>query len=276
MLHSAIIPVPEGERTSLLDPTRMAWRMRNSDLVNLAPTEPVEFVLGGYAVYYSRHRRYALDRGCGWETGQKLLLVQPYCKHRLVRRHDLRTILIEPESVCARFMDDDRWVEGTQANRSWLARIERGFEQWETETMVPARSIDHIVFGETLLSRELDRRIAAVVRRIVESPCDPDSNVVVLAREVGLSSSRLSHLFREQLGVSIRSFRAWKRARNSIFVAAKEPVMLRAALDAGYADEAHYCRSIKKYFGVQANAMRHHWRRSMAFRDTAESPVLQA
>lgn len=126
--------------------------------------------------------------------------------------------------------------------------------------------MDELVFGANLPKRQLDSRIADVIEAISAWPSGPQSHVVMLARQVSLSTSRLSHLFRDQLGIPIRSFRAWKLVRNSMALAASEPVLLNAALDAGYADEPHYSRSMRKYFGQHAHLMQRHWRHAMTFR----------
>jgi AraC-like DNA-binding protein len=264
MLHQAI--KPPTDLTILVEPTRIVGRTHVRDDIDIEPDRPLDRILGGYALYYSPERDFALDRGGGWENDHRLVVVNPYHRHRLLRCEGLLTILIEPESVSPEMMRDERWTRGNNANQRWLARIERGFADWTQLGTIPACSIDEMVFGETLMTRNLDPRIAAVVDRIASCPFGHRSSVTALAALTDLSNSRLSHLFREQFGIPIRSFRAWKRARRAIALTVSEPVLLRAALDAGYADEAHFSRSMRKYFGQRANVMSRHWRRTMKFR----------
>lgn len=266
MLHKAIKPPTDIDLTILVEPTRIVGRTHVRDDIDIEPDRPLDRLLGGYAVYYSPERDFAIDRGDGWKSDHRLVVVEPYAKHRLRRCEGLLTILIEPESVSPEMMRDERWAKGSHSNMRWLARIERGFADWAHLGTVPACSIDEMVFGETLMSRMLDPRIATVVDRIASCPYGERSSVTALAAHTNLSTSRLSHLFREQLDIPIRSFRAWKRARSAIALTVTEPVLLRAALDAGYADEAHFSRSMRKYFGQHANVMSRHWRRTMKFR----------
>lgn len=265
-MPSTIFVNPRIKHAILVEPKRIVGRTLRSEFVNIEAERPITRLLGGYVVYFSVDLPFAVDRGDGWERDHKLVLIHPYEQHKLKRCEGLRTILIEPESVCPLAMQDDRWIEGTTANRSWMDRIERGFDEWERLGIVPERSVDELVFGANLPKRHLDSRIAEVVETISAWPSGPQSHVGTLARQVNLSASRLSHLFRDQLGIPIRSFRAWKRVRNSMALAAREPVLLTAALDAGYADEPHYSRSMRKYFGQHAHLMQRHWRHAMTFR----------
>lgn len=265
-MTSTIFVNPRIKHAILVEPTRIVGRTLRTKAVNIEPERPISRLLGGYVVYFSVDLPFAVDRGHGWERGSSLVLVRPYEQHRLLRCEGLRTILIEPESVCPRRMEDERWIEGTDANRAWIDRIAVGFEEWERIGTIPERSVDELVFGENLPPRELDSRIAAVVDAISACTSGGASQVLTLARQTGLSASRLSHLFREQLGIPIRSFRAWKRVRNSMALAAGETILLNAALDAGYADEPHYSRSMRKYFGQHAHVMQRHWRSAMTFR----------
>lgn len=259
---------PQIKHAILVEPKRIVGRTLRSALVNIEPERPISRLLGGYVVYFSVDLPFAINRGQGWEKDCQLVLVPPYQPHQLLRCEGLRSVLLEPESVCPDFMADDRWKEGTPANRAWSERIEHGFDYWERLGTVPERTVDEMIFGYNLPSRELDPRVFYVVEAIAACPSGPEAHAINLARQAGLSTSRLSHLFREQVDIPIRSFRAWKRVRNSMALTASEPVLLNAALDAGYADEPHYSRSMRKYFGQHAHLMQRHWRQAMTFRTT--------
>jgi AraC-like DNA-binding protein len=263
---SPIFINPRIKHAILVEPTRIVGRTLRSEFVNIEAERPISRLLGGYVVYFSVDLPFAVNQGHGWEIGRNLVLVAPYRRHELVRCEGLRSILIEPESVCPRVMQDDRWTDGTRANLDWVARIEHGFDEWERLGIVPDRTIDQIVFGDDLPARQLDPRIERGVKAICAQPSASSSSVVALARQAGLSNSRFSHLFREELGIAVRSFRSWKRARNSLAATASEPILLHAALDAGYADEPHYSRSMRRYFGQHPHLMQRHWRRAMTFR----------
>lgn len=71
-----------------------------------------------------------------------------------------------------------------------------------------------------------------------------------LARAVGLSPSRLSHLFSEEVGTSLRAYTAWTRLRRAAGRLAEGASITRAAHDAGFVDGAHMTHAFKRTFGL--------------------------
>ncbi len=76
------------------------------------------------------------------------------------------------------------------------------------------------------------------------------STVAELADEVGLSADRLSHLFYEKLGLSIKSYILWARMRRAVELIAQGESLSAVAYDVGFADSAHLTRTIKQFFGL--------------------------
>ncbi len=122
-------------------------------------------------------------------------------------------IVIEPESVRAGAFDEwERRLSGGE--RAFFAhRIRSAYEQLGSPTCradLSSAEFDHMCFGEALPRRMLDPR---VVRSIAQMTRFSGEAVTAAscAAEVGLSASRFLHLFKEETGISFRSFRAWKR-----------------------------------------------------------------
>lgn len=76
------------------------------------------------------------------------------------------------------------------------------------------------------------------------------SSVAELAAGVGLSGDRLSHLFSEQLGLSIKSYILWARMRRAVGLIARGESLAAVAYDVGFSDSAHLTRTIKQFFGL--------------------------
>jgi AraC-like DNA-binding protein len=75
------------------------------------------------------------------------------------------------------------------------------------------------------------------------------------AAEVGLSPSRFLHLFKEETGISFRSFRAWKRARHLLHFANQDINLAHLAQDIGYPDSTHFSHSIRRFYGLKPRAI---------------------
>jgi AraC-like DNA-binding protein len=71
-----------------------------------------------------------------------------------------------------------------------------------------------------------------------------------VARESGLSPSRLRHLMKEQTGVSFRRIRLWLRMHAAIHFVESGATMTQAALDAGFSSSAHFSSTFRKLFGL--------------------------
>ncbi|MFZ6045196.1 helix-turn-helix domain-containing protein [Pseudomonas sp. CR3202] len=75
----------------------------------------------------------------------------------------------------------------------------------------------------------------------------------VLAREACLSLSQLERLFGDQVGLSVRRLVLWRRLRLALRLALEGQSLTRAAFDAGFADAAHFSRTMRATFGIRAD-----------------------
>lgn len=94
-----------------------------------------------------------------------------------------------------------------------------------------------------------DARIQHIIQTLAKEP-DRNFSQLELAAMIGLSPSRFLHLFRQHAGVPYRRFRMWKRLLNSIALLYASDSLTRSALDAGFADAAHFSHCFRDTFGV--------------------------
>lgn len=110
--------------------------------------------------------------------------------------------------------------------------------------------LDRMILGHALSRRLPDPRIAEVVRRIRLDPAlqwqAPDA-----AAHCGLSASRFMHLFKAEVGVGWRSFRAWKRARGLLGCVHGGENLTQLALTLGYPDATHFSHAIRQITGLR-------------------------
>lgn len=79
--------------------------------------------------------------------------------------------------------------------------------------------------------------------------------VEAMAARVGLSASRLEHLFTAQVGCPIRSFRIWNRFRAAAETFREVGNITTAAHAAGFYDSAHFARAFRQSFGLPPSAV---------------------
>jgi AraC-like DNA-binding protein len=102
--------------------------------------------------------------------------------------------------------------------------------------------------------REVDPRIADAARTIRD---DPTATIPSrdLAAAAGLSESRFLHLFREELGTSVRRYRLWVRLTHAGTAIAAGDNLTTAAMKAGFASPSHLADRFKTTFGLSASRL---------------------
>jgi AraC-like DNA-binding protein len=75
-----------------------------------------------------------------------------------------------------------------------------------------------------------------------------------LAKEIGISASRLRHMFKEQTGLPISRYVLWMRLRTALLHALDGASMTESAQAAGFADAAHFSRTCRQIFGLPPSA----------------------
>lgn len=72
-----------------------------------------------------------------------------------------------------------------------------------------------------------------------------------LAGQVGLSTSRLLHLFRDQMGTPLRPYLQWLRLTDALRRVVEGSSITDAAASAGFSDAAHLNRAVQQYFALR-------------------------
>ena len=72
-----------------------------------------------------------------------------------------------------------------------------------------------------------------------------------LASEACLSESRLSHLFKANVGISAKKYLAWSRLKHAMhFLLSEEVSFTEAAHQSGFFDQAHLSNAFKQFLGL--------------------------
>ncbi len=105
------------------------------------------------------------------------------------------------------------------------------------------------VIGETPSGMPLDPRVRAAAQAIRNLPSGK-VKLAEIAASVGTSESRLSHLFRQQMGLPMQRYLLWQRLLRAAALAASGADLTLTAHKASFADSAHFSRNFKQMFGL--------------------------
>jgi AraC-like DNA-binding protein len=213
---------------------------------------------GAFYVYVAIKGKLRLstadDRGAEGE----LLVVPPNLGHTITSEHrSVICVTVEPESVRAGSLDAlATCLAGSECTRV-AHRVRAAYEllrQQPCRRDITSAEFDQMCFGQILPRRRLDSRVLRAIARMVNISGEPVT-AESCAAQAGLSASRFLHLFKEQTGISFRSFRAWKRARYLLQFANQDVNLAHLAQDIGYPDSTHFSHSIRRFYGLKPRAI---------------------
>lgn len=159
--------------------------------------------------------------------------IDPYSKPGLRIKRDGEIIILPRKPFQKSIQELDRWILNSKISS-------------ETTADFLLNLID--TFPDSLLQqKELDPRIARCIEIISKS----DSiDFATLSRSVSLSTSRLSHLFKEETNITLRQYIQHRKLIKSIHGLHKNFPFSEAALLGGFSDQSHFINIFKKMFGI--------------------------
>lgn len=232
--------------------------------------EDMSLLIRGATIDVAPHRHHALQIAVGlsgpfrFECGGMAemydgVIVAPETEHRLDSLgRDVAVLLAEPELAASR-MASERLLGGASfapLPAGDAERLRAFCQQPELPSPVQALAL---VAPDAPSPRALDPRIAALQEKLRALP-EKRATLGELAAALGLSESRLTHLFRQETGVSLRRYLLWLRLGDAMARALSGTSLTEAAHASGFSDSAHLSRTCREMFGINPQAVARHSR----------------
>jgi AraC-like DNA-binding protein len=166
-------------------------------------------------------------------------------------------MLIDPQTQLAyqinqRYAQSDNIVALDSDDFIFCQQALEGFAGKALPVGVASQALDQIIerlAGPIGTSGELHQRVQQALNVIHETP-GRDLTLEFIARRVFLSESRISHLFKAEIGIPIQRYLLWYKLAQAAFNIGKGMSLTTAAEEAGFADSAHFSRSFRVMFGL--------------------------
>lgn len=129
--------------------------------------------------------------------------------------------------------------------------VEKLREIWKNNPPAQADSLITQLLGIDTVGNTLrDERISQVLEYLRSLDEVPEDITAQLCAKVCLSPSRLSHLFKENVGISLHRYLAMDKMRKGYIHFQKYGNITEASLRAGFDSPSHFAATCKRMFGI--------------------------
>lgn len=162
-------------------------------------------------------------------------------------------ILIDPDHVLYAYLHpllNGQTFNSLSADR--LQSFQKQFQQLMTAQLcleqVKQLLMDVLLVlnPQPLVALPWDQRIQLACEYIKRCVPHQIPTIADVALQVGLSESRLMHLFSQQLGLSMRQYILWLRIRYAIKLWMQGKTLIEIAVESGFSDQAHFTRTLRR------------------------------
>lgn len=177
----------------------------------------------------------------GLSMSGRALLVRPGALHRLEAMGQVTLLLVEPQSPLGQTLLD-------ASARDEIQPLDAGL----TEALCLEGALENLVsnlrpsFEDA--QTHIDPRLAAALDYLDRAPLQ--AAVSGAAKHCGLSESRLRALAGACLGVALSKWLVWRKMRTAALALAAGSSLADAAFAGGFADQAHFTRTMGKMIGI--------------------------
>ncbi len=181
--------------------------------------------------------------GFGGELCETAMLIRPMVTHAVQGGGPVALLYLDP---CSPIVSPILDVVGSDdIERVAVDRLPFCAQANPDEVMKALRERDDESFS-------IDPRLAKAIAALGAEP--GTVSIHETAHACGVSESRLRVLAREQLGVPLSTWLVWRKLERAAREYAAGSSLAEAAIAGGFADQAHFTRSMRRVFGITPKA----------------------
>lgn len=124
-------------------------------------------------------------------------------------------------------------------------------DTFDTETYRNFIAKVYECFDVPYLNNQFDDRILAFLKMLEQCSCE-EYSIEEYASKLCISASRLSHLFSEQVGITLKSYLTLHQLERAFQDLLAGERITQAALNAGFDSPSHFASTVKRMMGLPA------------------------
>lgn len=202
----------------------------------------------GIQLYYSPGAAISVELESGERINGRLIAIPAHSVRRVLQEVEILQFTINPYRSEEGAIYLLRQAQAFELDLELEALLSEFMQEAQRLSAQAARQALLQLLQSRCLQRPMDQRLPAVLSSLADDYQRP-VKVQQLAEQACLSVSRLQHLFKEQIGISLSRYRQWLALRMSFQIMAEQAQPLAAALEAGFSDQAHFSKLFKRTFG---------------------------
>ena len=165
---------------------------------------------------------------------------------------DMLIFLFDPTSDMANNIDT-QYLKGKDCTLIDDAIVQKLRKIW-AEHGSNLKTADELLLNECQIGSGSiamkDERIHKVISYLEKCDTIPEDIISSLCKNVCLSESRLSHLFKEQVGIALNRYIVLDKMKKTYLHYTRSGNITEAALAAGFYSSSHFAATCKKMFGL--------------------------
>lgn len=198
----------------------------------------------------------------GQQISCRAIIVNVNTAHAFYSENALHfTMLIDPTSQLGRNLrmhllkDRSFYILEDATSIEFQGQLLDAIEQWDSnQFMVFIKNM--ICYFDQQTSTQLDQRIEDLIELINACDCeDPVHLVKDIAKTINISESRLSHLFKKETGMTLKSYIVLHKLQRTYQMLFKGESITTAAVVSGFDSASHFASANKKMTGMTARGI---------------------
>lgn len=166
------------------------------------------------------------------------------------KRGGMLVYLFDPACRCADVINE-RFLKGERLCALPAQKAQELCRAWESAPPAQAdREMLRLLGLPAAQLAQMDERVREVLELLRSLDEIPEDAAQRLSAAACLSQSRLSHLFKENVGISLHRYLAWEKMRKGYIHYGRCGSITEAAMRAGFDSPSHFAATCKRMFGI--------------------------